>query len=539
MRTGTRGLALVMSLACAGLPDQGLGSPSEAPRDGAARVPSFLMLGEPGVKKNPVAFFAPELGGELVIGFVRDGTALVLFRHDGSRWAEWAALAPPDPERPFLYSPEIFHAGGVTYFAVSTKDVDLAEGGNDGAIWIMSVGAVPGRHLYRRIDDGALTGLPARRFEPEPLLGSREVFVYYNAVDSGRTRLRRAHTGIRVTTGGETPSPGPALSACNRLTPVTDPVTGERLHLAGLWAENKANSSSGWAADVSFGRRYLRTDALEVVRFTRDAGGAPLPEPVEMLVARIWDLGELGAGAVSGRSRFITVAVRDDARRTWTLSRVASVPDAEKGFASVRAMKVHTDRLTGREYLFVGAACTGVYKGVFDPGVPGRIRWTGGDEVDVSFGRLHSMCRANGELYGSFDYGGLTVQNQTGGIFRRVDGDEPRWERVYRNYDPRYPTWNQTDRGITAVPAADGSGREVILTGVEWPPEPIIVRIEPHDGNRAVTELDYNQYFTEVFGSPPQILGGSKENPHAGSRPPRSICSSRSSTRGAEATNTS
>jgi hypothetical protein len=103
-----------------------------------------------------------------------------------------------------------------------------------------------------------------------------------------------------------------------------------------------------------------------------------------------------------------------------------------------------------------------------------------------------------------------------GGLYRGVDGVAPRWERVYRNYDPRYPTWNQTDRGITAVPAADGSGREVILTGVEWPPEPVIVRIEPHDGHRAVTELDYNQYFTEVFGRPPQILGGSKENPHAG-----------------------
>ncbi|MBU0609507.1 MAG: hypothetical protein KKI08_16595, partial [Armatimonadetes bacterium] len=76
--------------------------------------------------------------------------------------------------------------------------------------------------------------------------------------------------------------------------------------------------------------------------------------------------------------------------------------------------------------------------------------------------------------------------------------------------------WNQTDRGITTVPAEDGSGKEVILVGVEWPPEPIIVRIEPHHDHRAVIELNYNDYFTKVFGRPPQILGGSKQHPHAG-----------------------
>jgi len=52
-----------------------------------------------------------------------------------------------------------------------------------------------------------------------------------------------------------------------------------------------------------------------------------------------------------------------------------------------------------------------------------------------------------------------------------------------------------------------GSGKEVILAGVEWPPEPVIVRIEPHRGHRAVVELNYYDYFTAVFGRPPKILG--------------------------------
>jgi hypothetical protein len=108
------------------------------------------------------------------------------------------------------------------------------------------------------------------------------------------------------------------------------------------------------------------------------------------------------------------------------------------------------------------------------------------------------MCVANRSLYVSADYGGLTVQNQTGGVFRRIDGGRPAWERVYRNYHPKYATWNQTGRGITAVPADDGSGSEVILVGVEDPPEAVIVRIEPRHGHRAVVEINYHDYLREA-----------------------------------------
>ena len=72
---------------------------------------------------------------------------------------------------------------------------------------------------------------------------------------------------------------------------------------------------------------------------------------------------------------------------------------------------------------------------------------------------------------------------------------------VYRDYDPKYPTWNQTGRGITAVPAEDGSGKEVILIGIEDPPEAVIVRIEPHHDHKAVVELNYHDYCRDaIFG---------------------------------------
>jgi len=49
----------------------------------------------------------------------------------------------------------------------------------------------------------------------------------------------------------------------------------------------KSNSHSEWQVDASFGKRYLRTDSLEVIRFTQDANGKPLLQPVEMLMAGI------------------------------------------------------------------------------------------------------------------------------------------------------------------------------------------------------------------------------------------------------------
>jgi hypothetical protein len=278
----------------------------------------------------------------------------------------------------------------------------------------------------------------------------------------------------------------------------------------------KSSSQSEWQVDASFGKRYLRTDYLDVVRFTKDANGRPLAQPVEMLVATLWDLGERG----SGRNRRLMLVVRDDATGQWTLVPGASVPDAERGFVCIRSLKVHTDKVTGMEYLFLAAGCGGMYKAVYDPSAPGKIRWLEGDELDKSYGRGQSMCAANGDLYVSYDYGGLLVQNQAGGVFRRIDGAKPTWERVYRNYDPKYPTWNQTGRGITAVPAEDGSGKEVILVGIENPPEPILVRIEPHNKHRAVVELNYNEYFTRVFGREPQMLGGSAQRPHAGCEVP-------------------
>lgn len=266
----------------------------------------------------------------------------------------------------------------------------------------------------------------------------------------------------------------------------------------------KDSSTAGWQVDVSFGSKYLRTDSLEVIKFTRDESGTPITVP-PMLVAGIWDLG----APPGGTGRFISVAIRESngPYSSWHISNVAPVPDSDAGFASVRAMALHRDGVTGAQYLFVGGANGGIFKGVHDATVPGRIRWIGANEVDSTFGRPQSMAVVSDRLYASFDYGGVLVTGQTGGVYRRVDGPTPFWERVYSNYDASQPNQNQTFRGLTAVPGVSGPG-DAVLGGIEYIPAPLIVRIEPGAGDAAFTELNYRDYFTEAFGAAPLIDNG-------------------------------
>jgi hypothetical protein len=260
----------------------------------------------------------------------------------------------------------------------------------------------------------------------------------------------------------------------------------------------KDSSTAPWRVDKSFGTRYLRTDALEKIVFTHDSLGNPLPKSVEMLVAGIWDI-----GVGNPKQRNISIAVRDDISNNWTISNVISVPPSDNGFASVRSMAVHKDYITGAQYLIIGAANGGIFKGVYDLSVPGNIKWVGGNEVNPQFGRPQSMAVYNDTLFASFDYGGITVSNQTGGLFKRIDGPNPTWQQVYTFYNPAFPSYNQTLRGITTVPSITNPGQYDIVGAIENPPLPVVVTFQPYNNYQIVYEVNYVNYFTNVFGSAP------------------------------------
>ncbi len=68
----------------------------------------------------------------------------------------------------------------------------------DTSIWLLGFDK-NGHHTVRRLDDGVITGKPARRLDPESLVGDRELFVYYTLVGDGSSQLTAA---VGASTGG-------------------------------------------------------------------------------------------------------------------------------------------------------------------------------------------------------------------------------------------------------------------------------------------------------------------------------------------------
>jgi acetyl esterase/lipase len=172
---------------------------SEIARFSTATGTATVLTSHTGAKYNVHAFKAPELNGELLVGCVIDRTRFTVFRSDGTRYAPWADLVPPDPERPYMISPEIFQAGGMTYFAVqmcshSPGSLGVLPQNVDCSMWILGLGKDASQRVARRVDEGAVSGARAYRFEPEVYVGANEVFLFYSI---GNTP-HRARTGINV-----------------------------------------------------------------------------------------------------------------------------------------------------------------------------------------------------------------------------------------------------------------------------------------------------------------------------------------------------
>jgi poly(A) polymerase len=241
-----------------------------------------------------------------------------------------------------------------------------------------------------------------------------------------------------------------------------------------------------WTSDGN--PRHLAVGAMGEAHFATDGNGKPLANPVSILVASTWDLtGE------------VKVFARDDASGAWTGTTLAydeRIP-GNSHLSQVRSFGSHRDRVTGIDYVFAGHDPHGIFSGVYDPAVPGRIRWSQTPEFDISTvsvaefpgmeGRLRvtSFAEGNDRLY-------ATVGQQ---IYERTDGAAPRWRLIYTNSAPGRSQSGL--RGLTAVPSPDGQGH-VLLAAVEGT-EPRIVRIDPRDGSEA-TDLDLHDFLGKAWG---------------------------------------
>ncbi len=254
-----------------------------------------------------------------------------------------------------------------------------------------------------------------------------------------------------------------------------DPWTGAPLL-------RKDSTDGPWRVDVTFGRTFLRVEGLISARLTTDATGAKLGEPVTMLVA-------------GPSSRRLTVWTRNDETGMWT--QIEAAPSARGGF---RCFCTHLDRETGVHHLFGGSKGF-IARGAYDPAAPGRLRWSAEPEL-TGTGRVMCMAEADGVLYAAC--GIKSDQQDSGGLFRRIDGPRPRWELVYR-----WPYFLVEDkdeseilRGLTAVPDPSGGDHEVLLGTCTFPG--VVYRIDPtkEGPDLAVREFDIRTYFTQTWHAP-------------------------------------
>ncbi len=248
----------------------------------------------------------------------------------------------------------------------------------------------------------------------------------------------------------------------------------------------KDSADAPWRVDVTFGPTYLRTEALTVVTFTTDGQGAPLPTPVKLLVAGPSDIN-------TADKRWATAWTRDDATGRWAKSDIAVEPRS----AGARSFASHRDRVTGIHHIFAGVSAGRIYRGVYDPAAPGRLRWHAEPELSGT-GRPMCMAEADGVLYAAC--GIKDDSPQSGGLFRRVDGAQPKWELVYRWQYKLIEGKDESEimRGLTAIPDPQGGAHEVLLGTRNY--SNTIERIDPAKNFAVTVELNIREFFAKQWG---------------------------------------
>lgn len=241
----------------------------------------------------------------------------------------------------------------------------------------------------------------------------------------------------------------------------------------------KDSATAPWRVDVSFPTGHaLRIEGLTEATFVTDGSGHKLDQPVKLLV-------------VSPSAKDIAAWTRDDATGKWTKTVVV-----EGVIGGFRSFGMHLDKVTGVQYLF-GGVPRGIFKAVYDPAAPGKLRWNNEPELSGT-GRIMCFAEADGVLYAA---AGIKSESPlSGGLFRRVDGEKPHWELLWR-----WPHVIQKDgdeleimRGLTAVPDPKGGPHQCLIGTCNYPG--VIYRIDPSHGCAATTELDTLGYFAKAFG---------------------------------------
>jgi hypothetical protein len=230
-----------------------------------------------------------------------------------------------------------------------------------------------------------------------------------------------------------------------------DPVSAPQVLVLdsphGQWRQDHAFSDTNSSGQFI----YLRVTTLEPITFTTDSSGVSIA-PLKMLAVGL-DRQAAGAGSA--------VFTRND-DGTWTQ---LTLPGPG---LSIRAMAVHKDAVTGVDELFIGAGAGednstqgAIFRGVYDPTSPGRIRITA-TEFTGFVNRVMAFTEANGRL----------LFAAKPGLYERTDGSAT-WSMVASVPPPVASTTNSGLRGLTVL----GAG-SAVLGGLEGNGGPIL-RFDP------------------------------------------------------------
>lgn len=254
----------------------------------------------------------------------------------------------------------------------------------------------------------------------------------------------------------------------------------------GTQVMRKDGFTSPWVVDTTIGYSSLRCDGFYNATFTMEYNGNVLTSPVQLLVG--------------GFTRTIppyktSIWVRNDNINQWIKDTVA-VFTTTPGLTGIRSFCIHTDQVTGKQWLFCGTASGSIFKAAYDPSVQGLLKIDTTQELK-NLGRVMAMTVCEGKLYASA--GVEIVNNDTvGGIYRRIDGPNPSWELVYRwPYDASINDDQNVMRGLTTIPDPLGSNHDVIIGARNM--GGVIQIIEPFNNDSIYTELDVTDYFGNLW----------------------------------------
>jgi polyhydroxybutyrate depolymerase len=252
----------------------------------------------------------------------------------------------------------------------------------------------------------------------------------------------------------------------------------------------KKSAAAPWEVDGLFGPDYVRAECLQEVTLTTDRSGRKLDTPVKLLLA----------GTTRGRPPLdVGLWSRDDASGKWTrMILSADIRRADGALKTgLRAIASHLDAKTGVHYVFAAASAGAIYRGAYDVSAPGSLVWETAPELDGALARIHGFAEANGTLYAAVGVSPRSSDPHDGGLFRRLDGPQPDWEWLYRWEVPNTARATPAMRGLSAIPAADGEGQQLIGA---LQTAGRIERINPAQNHSVQSEFDIRTHFETAWG---------------------------------------